>query len=121
MLVNLNVVRDGEEALCYLRRTVADPEVPRPTLILLDLNLPKKNGFEVLDEVKSDPVLRRIPVIVLTTSTAERDITKSYDLHANCYISKAARLENLIELLQSINSFWFQMVKYPTESGGIDE
>ena len=86
---------------------------PRPDLILLDLNLPRKDGREVLAEIKADPDLRRIPVVILTTSKAEEDILKSYDLHANCYITKPVDLEQFESLVQSVNDFWLTMVKLP--------
>ncbi|MCH7745128.1 MAG: response regulator, partial [Chloroflexi bacterium] len=87
---------------------------PRPDLMLLDLNLPLKSGHEVLRELKSDPIMRRIPVIVLTTSSAEQDILSTYDLHANCYITKPVDLDQFIKVIQSIESFWFSIVKLPS-------
>ena len=110
---NLHVVTDGEAALAYLRRQAPYSEAPKPDLILLDLNLPKKDGREVLAEIKSDPVLRRIPVVVLTTSQAERDIITSYDLHANCFISKPVDLDQFVTVVSSIKEFWFTIVKLP--------
>jgi two-component system, chemotaxis family, response regulator Rcp1 len=107
------VVRDGEEALACLRRQGRYAGTPRPDLILLDLNLPRKDGREVLAEVKADPDLRRIPIVVLTTSGADRDIIKSYDLHANCYLTKPVQLDEFIAVVQSIKSFWLQIVKLP--------
>jgi chemotaxis family two-component system response regulator Rcp1 len=109
----LTVVRDGEEAMACLRREGRYAATPRPDLILLDLNLPRKNGREVLAEVKADPDLRRIPVVVLTTSTAERDIIESYDLQANCYLTKPVQLDEFIGLVQSIKRFWLQTVELP--------
>jgi two-component system, chemotaxis family, response regulator Rcp1 len=116
LCVHLSVVRDGEEAMAHLRRTGTHAAAPRPALILLDLNLPKKGGLEVLAEVKADPSLRRIPIIVLTTSSAEQDINKSYDLHANCYITKPVQIERFISVVQSINVFWLQVVQFSNES-----
>ena len=112
---NLNVVNDGVEALAFLRREGGYAEAPRPDLILLDLNLPKKDGREVLAEIKADPILRRIPVVILTTSAAEQDILKSYDLHANCYISKPVDLDAFVEVVRSIEGFWLAIVRLPAE------
>ena len=102
----LHVVNDGVEALAFLRRTGAYVSAPRPDLILLDLNLPRKNGREVLSEIKQDPQLREIPVIVLTISTAEEDILTAYRLHANCYVIKPVNLEHFFRVLQSIERYW---------------
>jgi chemotaxis family two-component system response regulator Rcp1 len=113
----LSVARDGEEAVACLRRQGRFAAAPRPDLILLDLNLPKKDGREVLAEVKADPNLRRIPVVILTTSNAERDIIKSYDLHANCYLSKPMQLDEFVAIVHSIESFWLMIVKLPTRGG----
>ncbi|MBX5493058.1 MAG: response regulator [Chloroflexi bacterium] len=112
---NLHVVADGVEALAFLRREGPYVEAPRPDLILLDLNLPKKDGREVLAEIKADPALRRIPVVVLTTSEAEQDIVRSYDLHANCYITKPVDLDAFIEVVRSIEGFWLAIVRLPAE------
>ncbi|HLI26557.1 MAG TPA: response regulator [Chloroflexota bacterium] len=112
---HLSVVADGVEALAFLRREGRYADAPRPDLILLDLNLPKKDGREVLAEIKADPALRRIPVVVLTTSEAEQDILRSYDLHANCYITKPVDLEAFIEVVRSIEGFWLAIVRLPTE------
>ncbi len=112
---NLAVVRDGQEALDYLRRP--GPEgirPPRPDLILLDLNLPRKDGREVLAELKRDPILRRLPVVVLTTSSSEKDILESYDLHANCYITKPVDLDQFINVVTHIEDFWLTIVKLPS-------
>ena len=115
---NLAVVHDGEEALAYLRRPGADGlEPPRPDLILLDLNLPKKDGREVLAELKNDPRLRRLPVVVLTTSSSEKDILESYDLHANCYITKPVDLDQFINVVTHIEDFWLTIVKLPNLEG----
>jgi CheY-like chemotaxis protein len=110
---NLSAVGDGMEALAFLRREGRYVHAPRPDLILLDLNLPKKDGREVLAEIKEDPDLRRIPVVVLTTSRAERDVVRSYNLHANCYISKPIDLEQFIAVVRSIEDFWLASVKLP--------
>lgn len=109
----LHVVDDGVQALAFLHREGAYADAPRPDLILLDLNLPKKDGREVLAEIKQDPSLRRIPVVILTTSEAEQDILKSYDLHANCYITKPVDLEQFVTVVQSIENFWLMIVKLP--------
>jgi len=110
---NLSAVGDGVEALAFLRREGKYVQSPRPDLILLDLNLPKKDGREVLAEIKEDPDLRCIPVVVLTTSQAERDVVRSYNLHANCYISKPIDLEQFIRVVRSIEDFWLAIVKLP--------
>jgi len=114
----LNVVHrasDGEEALEFLHREGTFADVPRPDLILLDLNLPKKDGREVLAEIKADPDLKRIPVVILTTSKAEEDILRTYDLHANCYITKPVDLDKFLEVVQSIEDFWLAVVQLPKE------
>jgi chemotaxis family two-component system response regulator Rcp1 len=110
---NMFVATDGEEALTFLRQQGKYAEACRPDLILLDLNLPKKSGREVLEEIKADPELKRIPVVVLTISKAEQDILKSYDLHANCYITKPVDLEQFIEVVKSIEDFWLTVVMLP--------
>jgi CheY-like chemotaxis protein len=112
---NLNVVGDGVEALRYLRHAGPYAESTRPDLILLDLNLPKMDGREVLEAVKADPLLRLIPVVVLTSSAAEQDIVRAYDLHANCYVSKPVDLDQFIHVVKSIEDFWFSIVKLPPE------
>jgi CheY-like chemotaxis protein len=114
MTANLHVVRDGEEALAFLRRRGKYASAARPDLILLDLNLPKKNGCEVLADIKSDMSLRQIPVVVLTMSQDEEDIARAYDLHANCYLSKPIELEDFTRLMKSIDDFWFGAVKLPS-------
>jgi chemotaxis family two-component system response regulator Rcp1 len=113
---SLHVARDGVEALAFLRREHPFTEAPRPDLILLDLNLPRKDGREVLAEIKDDPDLRRIPVVILTTSEAEQDIIKSYDLHANCYVTKPVDLERFITVVRSIEDFWLAIVRLPSEA-----
>jgi CheY-like chemotaxis protein len=110
---HLHVVGDGEEALEFLRGHGRHASAVRPDLILLDLNLPRKSGREVLEEVKNDPELRRIPVVVITTSQAEEDIVKSYDLHANCYIQKPVDLDQFVTVVRSIEDFWLTIVKLP--------
>jgi chemotaxis family two-component system response regulator Rcp1 len=115
MANNLNVVTDGVDALEYLRRQGKHAEAPRPDLILLDLNLPKKDGREVLGEIKEDPDLRTIPVVVLTTSDAEVDVVRSYELHANAYVRKPVDFDAFIEVVRTIEDFWFSVVKLPPE------
>lgn len=112
---NLNVVGDGVQAIEFLRREGHFLSAPRPDLILLDLNLPRKDGREVLAEIKSNPRWMRIPTIVLTTSQAEEDILKAYTFHANCYISKPIDLEQFIKVVRSIEEFWLAIVKLPSE------
>jgi len=109
----LNVVEDGESAMAYLQRAGAYADAVRPDLILLDLNLPKKDGREVLGEIKSDLQLRRIPVVILTTSRAEEDVLKSYNLHANCYITKPIDLSQFMKVVKSIEDFWLSIVVLP--------
>ena len=111
---NLHVVQDGIEALAFLRREGVYAEKPRPDLILLDLNLPRKDGREVLAEIKTSEDLKRIPVIILTTSSAETDIVKSYCLHANCFITKPVDMDQFIQVVRSIESFWLEIVKLPS-------
>ncbi|MDX2216671.1 MAG: response regulator [Oculatellaceae cyanobacterium bins.114] len=112
---HLNVVEDGAQAIEFLCRTGRFIQAPRPDLILLDLNLPRKDGREVLAEIKLNQQWKRIPVIVLTTSQAEEDILKAYDLHANCYITKPIDLEQFIKVIRSIENFWLAIVKLPSE------
>ncbi len=115
---SLHHVGDGVEALAYLRREAPFADAPVPDLILLDLNMPRKDGREVLAEIKEDPDLRLVPVVVLTTSAAERDLLKTYDLHANAYVVKPLDLDQFIEVVQAIESFWFTIVKLPQVSEG---
>ena len=115
LLNNVNVVGDGVEALSFLYRRGKYADAVQPDLILLDLNLPKKDGREVLAEIKADPKLRRIPVVVLTTSAAEEDILKTYDLHANCYVTKPVDLERFMRVVKSIEDFWVKVVKLPSD------
>jgi CheY-like chemotaxis protein len=113
VLNHLNIVRDGMEATDYLFQRGTYTHATPPDLILLDLNLPKKDGREVLADIKSDVNLKRIPVVILTTSQAEEDILKTYDLHANCYITKPVDLEQFMKVVKSIEDFWLTMVKLP--------
>lgn len=113
VLNNLSVAEDGVEALAFLRQEGKHADAPYPDLILLDLNLPKKNGYEVLTEIKEDPSFRRIPVVILTVSKDEEDILRSYDHHANCYITKPVDLDQFINIVKSIEDFWLTIVKLP--------
>ncbi len=115
ILNTLYVVEDGVEAMAFLNQDGKYASVPRPDLILLDLNLPRKNGREVLAEVKSDPRLKNIPVVILTTSHSERDVLEAYDQHANCYIVKPVGFENFVEAVKTIHQFWFSVVTLPPE------
>jgi chemotaxis family two-component system response regulator Rcp1 len=109
----VHVAEDGEEALDFLYRRGKYVDAPRPDLILLDLNLPKKSGTEVLAEIKQDPCLLDIPVVILTTSEAEKDVLTSYSLYANCFITKPVDMEQFTEVIKSIEDFWFTIVKLP--------
>ena len=111
----LHVVEDGVEAMAFLNQDGKYASVPRPDLILLDLNLPRKNGREVLAEIKNDPRLKNIPVVVLTTSHSESDVLEAYDQHANCYIVKPVGFDNFVEAVKTINQFWFSVVTLPPE------
>jgi len=113
LLSNLHVVEDGVEAVAFLRRTGSCGHVPRPDLILLDYNLPRKDGREVLPEVKADAALKAIPVVLLTTSQAERDVLTAYSLHANCYVTKPVNLKDFIQAIHEIITFWFTVVTLP--------
>jgi two-component system, chemotaxis family, response regulator Rcp1 len=113
--INLHVASDGVEAMAFLHRKEAFAEVPRPDLILLDLNLPRMDGREVLAHIKADADLKTIPTLILTTSVAEADIVKSYQLQANCYLSKPVQLEAFEGLVKSINDFWLTKAELPTE------
>jgi two-component system, chemotaxis family, response regulator Rcp1 len=110
---NINLVEDGVEAISFLRCEPPYHEAPRPDLILLDLQLPRKNGREVLGEIKSDPRLKRIPVVIMTTSSAEQDIFETYNLHANCYVTKPVELDDFISAVRKIEDFWLTIVKLP--------
>jgi CheY-like chemotaxis protein len=114
--VNLSVVSDGVEAMNFLHRQGEYLDAVHPDLILLDWNLPRKDGREVLLEIKADQKLQRIPIVVLTTSQAEEDILKAYNLHANCYITKPVDFEQFVEIIQSIEAFWFKIVQLPPVS-----
>jgi two-component system, chemotaxis family, response regulator Rcp1 len=109
----LHVVQDGVEAMSFLRREGQYVGIPRPDLVLLDLNLPRKDGREVLSEIKRDPDLKRIPVVILTSSAAEQDILHAYNLYANCYITKPLDLEQFLRVIRSIEDFWLVVVKLP--------
>ena len=112
---NLSIVDNGDEALKYLRKQHPYHEAILPDLIMLDLNLPKRNGLQVLKEVKDDDLLKHIPVVILTTSKAEQDISACYRSHANCYITKPVDLRKFIQVIKIINHFWFSIVKLPSE------
>jgi chemotaxis family two-component system response regulator Rcp1 len=109
------VAKDGVEAMEFLRKEGSFTDMQTPDLILLDLNLPRKNGREVLTEIKNDPELKRIPVVILTSSTADEDILKAYNLHANCYITKPVDLNGFVKIMHSLEEFWFTIVKLPPE------
>ena len=111
---NLHIVTDGMEAMDFLYKRGKHAQVPRPDLILLDLNLPKKDGREVLAEIKNDPDLKRIPVVILTISKAEEDVLKTYNLHANCFITKPLDLNQFVTVVKSIEDFWLTIVKLPS-------
>jgi CheY-like chemotaxis protein len=112
---DLHVVDDGEKAMAFLRREGVYANAPRPGLILLDLNLPRKDGREVLAEIKADDDLKRIPVVILTTSSAEKDVLKSYDLHANCFITKPIDLNQFLNVVKAIEDFWLSIVVLPPD------
>jgi chemotaxis family two-component system response regulator Rcp1 len=111
--ISLHVATDGIDAMAFLQRTGMYVSAPRPDLILLDLNLPRKDGREVLKEIKESPSLRTIPVVILTTSSSDADVLQSYHLHANCYISKPVDLDGFLKVVQSIDNFWLSVVKLP--------
>ena len=111
--LNLHVVRDGEQALAFVNREGEYEDAPTPDLVLLDLNLPRKSGREVLASIKNDPALKRLPVVVLTSSQAEQDILESYNLHANCYIQKPLDFEQFMTVVKNVGNFWFSIVKLP--------
>ena len=115
---NLHWVKDGVEAMAFLRRQGKYASVPRPDIVLLDLNLPKKDGREVLEEIKTDEDLKRIPVVVLTTSKAEEDVLRTYNLHANCFVTKPVDLEKFIVVVKSIDVFWLTVVTLPPNGHG---
>ncbi len=111
----LHVARDGVEAIEFLRRQGKHANATRPDLVLLDLNLPRKDGREVLAEIKNDPELKTLPVVVLTTSSAEADILRTYSLHANCYIQKPVDLDQFVQVVKSIDDFWLTVVRLPKD------
>jgi two-component system, chemotaxis family, response regulator Rcp1 len=113
--INLHVASDGIEAMAFLNREGEYADAPRPDLILLDLNLPRKDGRQVLEEIKESPSLKRIPVVILTTSSADEDVMRSYQFHANCYISKPVDLDGFLKVVRSIDNFWLSIVKLPHE------
>lgn len=115
IISNLNVVKDGVEAINFLKKVGKYSKMTRPDLILLDLNLPKKNGLEVLKEIKQDDHLKRIPIIVLTISAAEEDLIKAYDLHANCLINKPIDVKDFYRIMKIMEEFWFRVVKLPED------
>lgn len=117
MINNLHIVTDGEKAMDFLRQRGAYAGSPRPDLILLDLNLPRKDGREVLAEVKADEALHSIPIVILTSSSAEEDILRTYKLHANAYITKPVDLEQFLRVVRSIEEFWVAIVKLPPKTG----
>ena len=110
---NLSVARDGVEAMAFLRQIGAYTDAPKPNLILLDLNLPKKDGYKALAEIKRDPRLKLIPVVIVTSSDAERDVVGSYELHANAYVVKPGSFEQFINVIRSVESFWLSVAKLP--------
>jgi CheY-like chemotaxis protein len=112
---HLSIVEDGVQAMSFLRRQDKFSRAPRPDLIMLDLNLPRKDGREVLAEIKADEDLKTIPVVVLTTSRAEQDVLRAYNLHANCYITKPVDFEQFLEVVRSIESFWLLIVRLPSK------
>jgi two-component system, chemotaxis family, response regulator Rcp1 len=114
--INIHVAVDGTDAMAFLKREGKHANAPRPDLILLDLNLPKKDGREVLEEIKQSPTLKIIPVVILTTSGSDADILRSYLLHANCYISKPVDLKGFLNVVKSIDNFWLSVVKLPREA-----
>lgn len=111
---HLNVVRDGEEALQFLRREGEYADAPRPDVILMDINMPRKNGLEVLEEIKADPELRPIPVLILTTSQADEDVRRSYSGHASGYVVKPVGFENFLQAIRAFEEFWLTFVRFPT-------
>ncbi|HAT50390.1 MAG: response regulator [Nitrospirae bacterium] len=117
MLNRLNVVEDGEEAMKYLRQQGCYAHATRPDVVLLDLNLPRKDGREVLEEIKADDALKAIPVVILTTSQAGEDILRTYNLHANCYITKPVDINQFFAVVKSVENFWFSVVKLPPKNG----
>jgi two-component system, chemotaxis family, response regulator Rcp1 len=117
MYINLHVASDGIEAMAFLNCEGEHAASPRPDLILLDLNLPRKDGRQVLEEIKESHSLKTIPVVILTTSASDEDVLRSYQLHANCYITKPVDLEGFLRVITSIDTFWLSIVKLPSEAG----
>ena len=117
---NLSVLGDGMSALAFLRREAPHEHAPRPDIILLDLNLPKMDGRELLSHIKADPKLKRIPVVVITSSEAEQDSLRTYDLHVNCYVTKPVDLDQFIKVVQSIETFWLTIVQLPLPDSAED-
>ena len=115
LYINLDVVSDGVEALAFLRREGKYADAPRPNLVLLDLNLPRKGGLEVLEDIRADEDLKRLAVVILTTSSAEQDIITSYDLHANCYVTKPVDMAGFVRVVNAIQDFWFTVVQVSPE------
>ncbi len=115
ILNRLDVVGDGVDAMAFLRREGSFADVVRPDIVLLDLNLPRKSGRDILEEIKGDPALRNIPIVVLTTSRAEQDVLDAYEHHANCYITKPVDLEQFIDIVRSISQFWLSIVELPAK------
>lgn len=115
VLNHMNIVVDGEEAMAFLRQEGKYADAPRPDLILLDLNLPKKDGREVLAEIKKDPELKRIPIVVLTTSDDEKDVLKAYDLHVNAYVRKPVDLHQFMKVVEAVEDFWLTVVRLPVK------
>jgi len=113
VLNHISLAVDGEDAMAFLNRENHYAAAPQPDLVMLDLNLPKKNGFEVLKEIRGNPRLSRVPVIVLTSSQADRDILKSYDLHANCFVSKPVDVDEFLSVVRSTGEFWLTLVRLP--------
>ena len=114
----LYVVKDGVEAMAFLNQELEYVDIPRPDVILLDLNLPRKDGREVLKELKEDTVLKRVPIVILTTSSAEEDIIRTYNNHANCYITKPVDFDQFLKVINSIEDFWLSVVKLPSNLNG---
>jgi CheY-like chemotaxis protein len=112
---NLHIVEDGVEAMAFLNQEGEYEDAPRPDLVLLDLNMPRMGGEEVLEEIKDDPDLKRLPVVILTSSEAEEDIIKSYDLHANAYLTKPVEFDGFIDIVNTLENFWLEVVKLPPE------
>lgn len=115
----LSVASDGVQALAFLRGEGKYSDAPRPDIILLDLNLPRKSGYEVLAEIKKDPILRRTPVIILTSSKSDEDVVKTYDNYANCFISKPIKMEDFEEIIRKVEDFWFCIVRLPPKAAGV--